>query len=107
MFENVLHQKESVGRNRPRKKRDEQLVCETVLVKSRRRLIGPGRPNRSGRTHGAVSSQVRILLLMFHLNAFVRSRALRSSIDGIDELALLSNTIPEEKFREWDMVRIT
>ncbi len=43
---------------------------------------------------------------MLYLSAFARSRVSRSSIDGIDELALLSNVIPEEKLRERDLVRL-
>ncbi len=41
---------------------------------------------------------------MLYVNAFVRSRNLRGSLDGIDELGLLSKLIPEEKFREKDLV---
>ncbi len=43
---------------------------------------------------------------MLHLNALIRSRLLRSSSDEDDGLDFLSNPIPEEKFREKDMVRL-
>ncbi len=43
---------------------------------------------------------------MLHLNALIRSRIVRSFNDGDDELAVLSSAIPEERFRERDMVRL-
>ena len=45
-------------------------------------------------------------LEMLHLNALIRSRIVRSFNDGDDELAFLSSAIPEERFRERDMVRL-
>jgi hypothetical protein len=47
------------------------------------------------------------MLYFSALAALIHSRALHSSIDGIDELALLSNIIPEERLRERDLVSFT
>jgi hypothetical protein len=49
-------------------------------------------------------STVVLYMISMHLNGILRSRVRRPSIDGDDELAILSTSIPEERLRERDLV---